>query len=170
VLVAIRRYDGNIVAGSVAAALALAVAGLALAKPLRPGVTVACGALAGLFTMITIAGVLPQMSQFFVSPRIVAAIAKQRANDAPVALVDYHEPSAVFLLGTHTVLADLDAIPAHLRTPDAVAVVPVNRLEDLRSALAGENRTIEQLDEIDGFNYSRGRWLRLALITAHPSP
>jgi hypothetical protein len=51
--------------------------------------------------------------------------------------------------------------------PNAFAVVPMNALEDLRTALAAEGKTLEQLDEIDGFNYSRGRWMRLALVTAH---
>ena len=159
-------YDGDVVAGALSAVLALAVAGLALMKPLQPRAVATFGVLAGLFTTVTIGGVLPQMSQFFLSRRIAAAVAAHGATSRPVALAEFHEPSAVFLLGTQTVLTDLSAVPAHLGKSDSLAVVPVNRLDELRAALAAEGRTLEQLDEIDGFNYSRGRWLRLALISA----
>ncbi len=166
VLVATRRYGGSVAAGGIAAALALAAAGLVLARPLQSRTIVVIGGLAGLFTMVTVADALPRMSQLFLSRRIAETVSSRVPHDASIAIAAYHEPSAVFLLGTHTVLADLADIPAHLSKPNTVAIVPVTDVEDVRSALAAEGRTLDQLDEIDGFNYSRGRWMRLALIKA----
>jgi 4-amino-4-deoxy-L-arabinose transferase-like glycosyltransferase len=168
ILVATRRYDGNIIAGTLAATLVLAVAGLALARALQPKFVIAAGTLAGVFAMLTIADVLPQLNHLFVSRRLADAVAARETRPSvPIALAEFHEPSAVFLLGTKTVLADLDQIPAYLRTPGALSVVPVSRLEDVRAGLASAGKQLEELDEIDGFNYSRGRWVRLALVTAH---
>lgn len=111
-------------------------------------------------------GVLPHFRQFAVSPRIATAIAAHPTT-SPVALVGFHEPSAVFLLGTSTVLTDAAGVAGHLlAAPGALAVVTDDALDDVRVALTAADRDITQLEDIDGYNYSRGQWLHLTVITA----
>ena len=84
-----------------------------------------------------------------------------------MALVGFHEPSAVFLLGTSTILTDAAGAAAHIAaTRGALAVVPADMLDTVRAALIPEGRTVTQIEELSSFNYSKGDWLRLAVITA----
>jgi 4-amino-4-deoxy-L-arabinose transferase-like glycosyltransferase len=172
VMVATRRYDGSVIAGTVASALALGAGILVLFAPLRRITTpLTLGALGGLFAVTTVAAVLPQMQQLTLSGRIAAAVTSHLKTKMPVALADYHEPSAVFLLGTHTILTDLAGVAAHLEAhPGAIGVVPMERVDALRDMLAAHGASLVQIDEVDGFNYSRGRWQRLTLVAAGPQP
>ena len=84
-----------------------------------------------------------------------------------VALAGYHEPSVVFLLGTDTILTDTAGATAHiLARPGALAVIPEADLETARGVVTAQGRTMRQLEEVIGYNYSRGDWVRLAVITA----
>ncbi len=164
------RYGDGAAWGAVLGATACVLAALLVLFGFARGT--AASAVAGLvavgvlLSLSLTSGILPHLSQLAISPRIAAATESQHT---PVALAGFHEPSAVFLLGTETLLTDTGGAVAHiLATPGALAVVPEETLETVRAAVAAGGRTLTQRDEIVGYNYSRGQWLRLAVITAVP--
>ncbi len=132
------------------------------------GITAAVGltAVGVLFSMSLTSDVLPHLRALAISPRIAAAAGAGSAT-IPVALAGFHEPSAVFLLGTSTLLTDTAGAVAYIiATPGAFAVIPDDTLETARTALTAAGRDLMQLDLVDGYNYSRGQWQHLAVITA----
>jgi len=117
------------------------------------------------FSISLTAGVLPHLRAFALSPRVASVITAQ-ASTAPVAFTGYHEPSAVFLIGTRTLLTDLPGATAHiLATPGALAVVPNTTLETVRASVTSAGRDLTQHAEVSGYNYSRGDWITLAVIS-----
>ena len=154
------------VLGATAAVLAAIIALVGFARGTAMSAAASLVTVGVLLSLSLTSGILPHLSQLAISPRIAAATESQ---DAPLALAGFHEPSAVFLLGTDTLLTDTGGAVAHiLATPGTFAVVPEDTLETVRAAVAAGGRTLTQRDEIVGYNYSRGQWLRLAVITAVP--
>ena len=161
-------YGDGSSSGAALAVAATMFAGLvALVGFARAGVNAAVAGLttAGLlFSLSLTSGIVPHLYQLAISPCIAALAA---AHEAPVALAGYHEPSVVFLLGTDTILTDTAGATAHiLARPGALAVIPEADLETARGVVTAQGRTMRQLEEVIGYNYSRGDWVRLAVITA----
>ena len=169
-LVAARRFgEGSVLPAAAAAGITLAaglygIAGLGKARALPGAMGVG---LAGAAFMVAVFGAeLPSLSRLAISDRI-AARAIPLMSDTPVALAGYHEPSAIFLLGTGTILTDAAGAAAHLLAhPGALAVVPAASLDLVSAALAAGGRDLVQIERIDGYNYSRGRQERLVLVSA----
>lgn len=131
-------------------------------KPL----TLAAGA-ATAFAILLSAGVIPRLSELAVSPRLAAAIAPYRTRSTePIAIAGYSEPSAVFLLGTETLLTSTASVADFLlRHPGTVGVIEAAQVEPVTRAIADLGGTVRKLDEIAGYNYSRGDPVDLAVIT-----
>jgi len=163
--------DGTAVAATMTIAIVIATGLFALfgfARVNASRAVMGLTALGSIFAITLSLGFIPPLRQLAISPRLAEVVARQQTS-APVALAGYHEPSAIFLLGTKTVLTDAPGAAAHLLgTPGAIAAVPEDTLETIRAAFAAANRRLVQLEEIPGYNYSRGRWLRLVVITAAP--
>lgn len=158
--------DGLALAGITAAVLALAAA-LAMMdwRDLRPAVFAGIAAVA--FAALLSAGVVPRLSELAVSPRLAAAIAPYRAaSPEPVAMAGYSEPSAVFLLGTDTLLTSTASVTDFLlRHPGAVGVIEAAQVDDVANAVAANGATVRKLADVAGYNYSRGDPVDLAVIT-----
>jgi 4-amino-4-deoxy-L-arabinose transferase-like glycosyltransferase len=156
--------------GSTATFVAVTIAALtalfalfALTRIGTPATLVSLTFLGALFTVTLTEGVIPRLTHLAISPRLAAAVAEHRTS-APIALAGFHEPSAVFLLGTETLLTNPTGAAQHiLAHPGAIAIVPKSDLKTVEE-IAGE-RVVTVLDSVGGYNYSRGRWLRLAVIT-----
>jgi 4-amino-4-deoxy-L-arabinose transferase-like glycosyltransferase len=168
-LVLARRFgEGSVLPAAAAAGITLAaglygIAGLGKARTLSGAMGV--GLAGAAFAVVVFGAELPRLPRLAISDRI-AARALPLMTDAPVALAGYHEPSAIFLLGTDTILTDAAGAAAHLLAhPAALAVVPVASLDLVRAALAAGGRDLVQIEQIDGYNYSRGRQERLALVS-----
>lgn len=107
---------------------------------------------------------LPKLGSVWLSPRLIALMEQADPNAMrPVAAVDYHEDSLVFLSrGRVQRIDDKDLegwLAAH---QDGLAVVPSTRqLATVR---------VRGLGEVEGFNYSKGRWQRLSLFETQRSP
>lgn len=161
--------DGSITGAVAAATTATLAAGFVLLGFARgtgrssiAGLTIA----GVLFSISLTWGVLPHLQQLAIGPRL-AAVMREHGAQPPIALAGFHEPSAVFLLGTDTLLTDAAGAAAYiLETPGRFAVVPDDQLDAIRSTLVTAGRNVTQIEEINGYNYSRGQWLRLAVITA----
>lgn len=119
------------------------------------------------FAILLSAGVIPRLTELAVSPRLAAAIAPYRTTSTePIAIAGYSEPSAVFLLGTDTLLTSTVSVADFLlRHPGAVGVIEAAQVEPVTRAMADLGGTVRKLDEVAGYNYSRGDPVDLAVIT-----
>ena len=106
-------------------------------------------------------GVLAGLDAFKLSPRIAQTLEEKNLlpmhdGTEPVALVGYHEPSAVFLLGTDTLLAQPQEAADYLTQGSGRVAIVEGRyreefLADLPEGVASE------IAEISGFNYSNNK-------------
>lgn len=165
-------FPSQSLVGYVAAGLiglgGLAVAALFWQGRAYKGGLAAC-ALAAFFAWTMLGGVLPGVSALQVSPRIAAALEDAgrhplKDNAKPVALAGYSEPSAVFLLGTETILTSGDEA-ARLLEEGRVSAAVVNSGEEtfFLSKIARAETPISELAVIDGLNYSNGERVSLSI-------
>jgi len=83
--------------------------------------------------------------------------------DPVVASVGYHEPSAVFEIGTELRLVGSEPAGALLAERDcALVFVPVERLDAVRAAAGGE---VRELTRLTGWQLNGGDWTTLVLVT-----
>ena len=115
--------------------------------------------------------ILPAADAMWLSPRIAAAVAANRPCPASVvASFADHEPSLVFLLGTDTILTDVNGAAEHLVADPACALALVSQ-QDAQTAIGAAGavrRTLLALATIDGINYSSGEKLSLVLYRVAP--
>jgi 4-amino-4-deoxy-L-arabinose transferase-like glycosyltransferase len=154
---------------SIPAALAALVTGY-LAFPRRLQVPLprigAIAAGAGITLGLLFGMIAPSLKPIWLSPAIKAAVEANRPCEKTVlASAPYHEPSLVFLVGTKTILTDVDGVAAHLLGDPACALglAPVADEKKLNDMLAAQGKTANRLAEIDGLNYSSGDRLSLGL-------
>ncbi len=117
---------------------------------------------------------LPALAPLWIAPRVEAALRQAwpgwNAMGDGLVLAGYAEPSLVFLAGTHTQLVPngREAAAALLAGRASLAVVTSDDLAACEAALAAAGRRAAVRGEVAGFNYSRGRWVRLVLVDAGP--
>ncbi len=158
----------------VAIIAALLVAALALAgarhvwnaEPLK-GVRFSIPA-AAILGVALLGFVLPGLSPLALSPRLSAALDDAglhplRDGAPAAALAGFSEPSAVFLLGTKTELGDGAAAADALIDRGAAAVVEARAEPDFTARLKSRGATAAPVAVIDGFNYSKGKRVRLTV-------
>jgi len=110
---------------------------------------------------------LPQMDQVFMSPRVMALA--QRTAPCPtskLALLEFHEPSLVFLNGSQTVLArTAEEFTAHFATDRACAIGLVGepKREAFLAAANAEGLKPVELGVVEGFNHNEGDRNKLTL-------
>ncbi len=167
-LVAARRFgEGSVMPATVAAIIMLGAGLFGMTLLGRIGTSraiIGVGAVCLAF-YVTVFGVeLPRLPRLALSDQIASRAVPLMTE--PVILAGYHEPSAIFLLGTQTILSDAKGAADHLVAhPRALAVVPAEALDLVRTTLTAGGRNLVQIAEFSGYNYSRGRSERLALIT-----
>ena len=121
---------------------------------------------AGITFSLLFGVIAPSLKPIWLSPAIKVAVDANRPCDTTVlASAPYHEPSLVFLVGTKTMLTDVDGVAGHLLDDPACALglAPVADEKKLNDALAGQGKSARRLAEIDGLNYSSGDKLSLGL-------
>lgn len=156
----------------------LLAAGLAAWLALRgpdPGRAVLAGLAAAPLVYGAVLGwELPRLRPLWIAPRVVEALAAlpETHPGAPLGAVGFHEPSLMFLAGTET-----RWLPTGWDGARALASGEVGRLlvGDRDMAAFGEEAArlglaTRRLTEIDGFNYSRGRAVRLTLFGPAATP
>lgn len=151
-----------------AAAAALGAGYFAFSRQLqvplsRIGVTAAC---AGITYGLLFGVIAPSLKPIWLSPAIEAAVRANRPCDTTVlASAEFHEPSLVFLVGTKTVLTDVDGVAKHLLADPAcaLALAPVGEEQKLNGLLAAQGKSANRVALIDGLNYSSGDKLSLGL-------
>ncbi|ESY14019.1 MULTISPECIES: glycosyltransferase family 39 protein [unclassified Mesorhizobium] len=151
-----------------AAAAALGAGYLAVSRhTLVPLVRIGGAAVCAGITYALLFGVIvPSLKPIWMSREIEAAVRADRPCEMSVlASAQYHEPSLVFLVGTKTVLTDVDGVAQHLLGDPACALglAPVGDEKRLDDLLAGQGKKASRVAEIDGINYSSGDKLSLGL-------
>lgn len=110
--------------------------------------------------------IAPSLKPIWMSREIEAAVRTNRPCETTVlASAGYHEPSLVFLVGTKTILTNVDGTAQHLLAdPDCgLALAPVGEEKRLDDLLAGQGRAANRVARIDGVNYSSGEKMSLGL-------
>jgi 4-amino-4-deoxy-L-arabinose transferase-like glycosyltransferase len=170
IIFASRTYGADdLAAAGLTAAVLAASAAVALVewRSMRPLAFMAAAAVA--FTALLSVGVIPRLNDLAVSTRLAAAIAPHKAaSGQPVAMAGYSEPSAVFLLGTETILTSTASVVDYLLAhPGAVGVIEAAQVEEVARAVAGTGG-LRKLADIEGYNYSRGDPVALSVVTIAP--
>ncbi|MER9948892.1 glycosyltransferase family 39 protein [Mesorhizobium sp. M0047] len=151
-----------------AAAAALAAGYFAFSRQLqvplrRIGAIAVC---AGITYGLLFGVIAPSLKPIWLSPAVEAAVRANRPCETTVlASAEYHEPSLVFLVGTKTVLTDVDGVARHLLGDPAcaLALAQVGDEQKLNGLLAAQGKSANRVARIDGLNYSSGDKLSLGL-------
>jgi hypothetical protein len=144
-------------AAGVGACLALAALVLAILR--KPVWALLLGILAMLvFVPALTAGVGPRLDQFWITQRLKPLVeAAGRPGDPPPALAGYQEPSMLFALGADVVLTDGAGAADAGAKSGGLALVEEGERGGFLARLAELQADAKAVDEVSGFNYSRGR-------------
>lgn len=129
---------------------------------------------ATLVAFILLEGILPNLSQLKVSPKIAAAVEKadrhpMRRDVPSVVIAGYYEPSIVFLLGTSTRLTNGEQAALYLtKHPKAAAVIEAREETAFQAAIKSQQINLTTLAEISGVNYSNGKDVVLTVYAVSP--
>ncbi|MBZ9760842.1 glycosyltransferase family 39 protein [Mesorhizobium sp. CA8] len=159
---------------SIPAAIAALVTGyLAFPKQLQvPLPRIAAIAIGAGITFSLLFGVIaPSLKPIWLSPGVKTAVDANRLCDTTVlASAKFQEPSLVFLVGTKTVLTDVEGVARHLLNDPscALGLAPIKDEQKLADVLTAQGKSVKRLTEIDGINYSSGDKLSLGLYRVAP--
>lgn len=136
-----------------------------------------CAAIAAaLYAWALMGAILPQLSQLALSPRLSTALELAERHPlhdhhAPIALAGYSEPSAVFLLGTQTVLTTGDNAARLLKAGRVSAAGIEARQHDAFMAELGKTSDqFRALTKISGFNYSNAKAVTITIYIPVDTP
>jgi hypothetical protein len=120
---------------------------------------------------LTFGAALPALEAPWIAPRLKEALfEKLPAGHGPVLIAGYSEPSAVLAFGTATRFGQGTDAAALLRDdPGAIAIVSDDQLTPFNNALAANRTDTKSLGVVEGFNYAKGRHIRLTLYRRSPS-
>ena len=111
---------------------------------------------------------LPRLGPIWIAPRVAAALRQSwpawNPNGNGLALAGYAEPSLVFLTGTNTKLLPNGTSAAQELKSGRASMVVLADTELAAFKAATPASTLRA--RISGFNYSRGRWVTLDLVSA----
>jgi 4-amino-4-deoxy-L-arabinose transferase-like glycosyltransferase len=126
------------------------------------------GALA-LYPLLTFA-VAPRLAPLWMSESIAAHLTRDRAaDDPPPVLAGYAEPSAVFLLGTETRLASGANAAQTAAQQGGLALVEDHERNHFLDALHTAGGKERAVDQVSGFDYSRGRAVHVTVYRVTPA-
>jgi 4-amino-4-deoxy-L-arabinose transferase-like glycosyltransferase len=117
------------------------------------------------------AGIAPGLHQIWMSPQIAKKVAAdRRAHDPPVVLAGYVEPSLVFLLGSKTRIETGAGAGGIAAQQGGLVLIEDHERSKFLEALGSLGGAATPVDQISGFNYSRGRHEHITFyrVTAAP--
>jgi 4-amino-4-deoxy-L-arabinose transferase-like glycosyltransferase len=128
-------------------------------------------AAAVIFYPLIVWGVAPRVQQIWMSPHAAALVARDRLpGDPPVVLAGYVEPSLVFLLGTDTQLQGGAAAAEISADTGGLALVEDHEQAKFLKRLGALGGSAMAVDQMSGFNYSRGRREHITVYRVTPAP
>ena len=154
-------YGGSLLVAGLLAVMLIATTALTWTP--QKNLEILVPSLAIILFGLTFSILLPSLSKLSLSARLAEIIEEE--GGGPVALSRFHEPSAVFLLGTETWLTNTRNVVAHIAAdPDALGVVALDELEHARDMLVATQENLEIVDQVDGYNYAKGRPEQMVII------
>lgn len=148
-----------------AAMLWLVFGALRAGQPARAGLLAAL--LAVPFNWIVLEGVLPRLTAPWMSPRIEALVrqADPAITDERFGIAGYHEPSLMFEIGAEMRLLRNGAEAARFLAGAPGRLVAVSNREErgFRDQAAALGLALREHGMVEGFNYSRGRRMAVAV-------
>jgi len=167
-LVLTRLYGGGMAMNLLGYAIAAGAAGLAaLAMAARGARRIAMGlgflSLAIIVPTLTV-GAGPRLTQIWMSERLAALVAKdENPNDPPPAIAGFQEPSLVFALGADVNLTDGAGAAKQGASQGGLALVDDFERPAFLAHLAELQSDAVAVDDISGFNYSRGKKVHVTI-------
>ncbi len=118
-----------------------------------------------LFTLGLLGWELPHLAPLWIAPQVERALVASGMAGERLTTVGFHEPSLMFLAGTATIMApDAAAGADELANGEAgVALVDARDAGAFAAEAARDGCDTRTLGTVNGFNYSRGRAMRLTL-------
>lgn len=164
--------------GSAAIGLIGLVALILFVCGLRLGALIAALLAVCVATPMLTAMTAPHLEQFWVSARLADLAAKDRAaGDPPPVLAGYQEPSLVFALGADTGLSDGKGAAESGAKDGGLALIEDGERPSFLARLAELEADATALDDLSGFNYSRGKRVHVTVYrvtaldpTSRPHP
>ena len=116
-------------------------------------------------------GTIRQLDAFHLSENLALVLEEHGYDDdARVGIFGYSEPSFIFLNGTDTALLGKQTLSGFLSgEPGRVILVEVKREGVFREALTEAGLSVKAIDEVHGFNYSKGDEVTLTLYQLQPN-
>jgi 4-amino-4-deoxy-L-arabinose transferase-like glycosyltransferase len=137
----------------------------------RRGALAAAGICALLFYPTLTAGVAPQLRQLWISERVASAVARDaRPHDPPLVSAGYAEPSLLFRLGGSTRLATGEAAANIAAAQGGVALITDDERGAFLARLVELQAIAVPVDQLSGFDYSRGRKEHMTLYRVSQVP
>ena len=167
-IVAIRLYGGGDATGVIAYVIVAALIGLGALYMAATGarliaLSLALLSLLILVPMLTVA-TGPHLTRLWVSERLAALVTKDaRPDDPPPALAGYEEPSLVFALGADIDLTDGRGAAEQGAAMGGLALVDDRERPAFLAHLAELQSDATPLNDISGFNYSRGKPVHITI-------
>jgi 4-amino-4-deoxy-L-arabinose transferase-like glycosyltransferase len=120
-----------------------------------------------LFTMALLGWELPRADELWIAPRVEAALETAGLAEGRLGAVGFHEPSLMMLAGTATAMLATGGDGAAALANGTVRSVLISDRDQkaFSAAAAGLGLHPVVMSTISGFNYSRGRWVKLSLIS-----
>ena len=115
--------------------------------------------------------VAPSFQRIWISPRIALAFqANKPCPNSRLASAGFGEPSLVFLTDTETQLTGVQGVVDHLLADPACAVgiAPMRDAKAMQDEIEAGGRSLSQIAEIGGINYSNGNDLSLRMYRIAP--
>lgn len=114
-------------------------------------------------------GTAAHLQDLWLSQRLYEAVERHKSpGEAPVVLGGYREPSMVFLLGTHTRLANGEVAANIVASRGGLVLVEKKQLPSFLETLRARGASAQALQEVDGINYSRGKRVEVTLYRVRP--
>jgi 4-amino-4-deoxy-L-arabinose transferase-like glycosyltransferase len=127
--------------------------------------------LAALILAPTLHVIMPNAEGLWLSRSVAKAVERygESVSGLPpvVAAAGYHEPSLVFLCGTDTKLVNAHQAAVHLQqNPKGLALVSKRKDDLFQKTLSNSKGSVQVLETIKGFHYTKGKRLTLNLYAS----
>ncbi len=127
--------------------------------------------LAALILAPTLHVIMPNAQGLWLSRSVAKAVERygESVSGFPpvIAAAGYHEPSLVFLCGTDTKLVNAHQAAVHLRqNPNGLALISDRKDDLFQKTLSNSKGSVQVLETIKGFHYTKGKLLTLTLYAS----
>jgi 4-amino-4-deoxy-L-arabinose transferase-like glycosyltransferase len=135
----------------------------------RLSALVASFAAAAILILTLTAWIGPGLDSLWISQRLATLVTKDRAaSDPPPMLAGFEEPSLVFALGSDVSLTDGRGAADQGAKTGGLALVDDQERPPFLARLAELEANASAVDELSGFNYSRGKLVHVTLYRVAP--